>query len=91
MRSSTSSIIFCVLMFLVLNHVKGQEVKKAVPLCKFSQMYDGKCGRSGNMWCHSEMAQWEFKSFPHCYCTDKRFRNQDKHVCTCYIKLPCNQ
>ncbi|AEE82843.1 SCR-like 20 [Arabidopsis thaliana] len=93
MKNATSLIIYCFLMFLLMNNVKGQGKKK--PPCPLGLSANGKCGHDGPKLCFSEMER-KFnkdvvKTITHCKCWDDRRNNVDKHRCTCYLKhgFPC--
>ncbi|AEE76806.1 putative defensin-like protein 251 [Arabidopsis thaliana] len=92
MRCVTSFVVFCILMFFVLNiftvEVKAQRL---VPLCKtIGYENPGKCPADGNKFCRRKLDD-RYVKYKRCDCQDTKGRKQNHHRCICYMKLPCNQ
>ncbi|KAG7583125.1 hypothetical protein ISN44_As08g026590 [Arabidopsis suecica] len=86
MRSVTSSILLCLLMFLVTNNVKGREVRRN---CPYKLMNPGKCGANKVQFCLDEFKRTTYfpenqKNGSRCRpCKDTRVGNQDVYSCVC--------
>ncbi|AEC06027.1 unnamed protein product [Arabidopsis thaliana] len=85
MRSITWFIVFCVFMFIALNHVKGQ-VKPTG--CQGGQRYRGKCGTNGTKTCVKDMMLPKLFKTKRCDCQDMLGTFKGWHFCTCYSGRP---
>ncbi|KAL9286350.1 putative plant self-incompatibility response [Arabidopsis thaliana] len=80
MRHATSPIVFCFLIFLVMNHVKGKRKKKPCPIGLHTY---GKCGTDRAKFCFSEIesklsfSKQVLNTISSCRCDDDRQGNKD--------------
>ncbi|CAN7058367.1 hypothetical protein Bca4012_094083 [Brassica carinata] len=84
MRSSTLSMVSCVLMFFILHHTKESE---AVDVCSFTDQLPGKCGNDGSSKCVNAMQKKallpEVKLRCACFDHPTVILGRKKHICNC--------
>ncbi|ESQ53891.1 hypothetical protein EUTSA_v10027076mg [Eutrema salsugineum] len=84
MRSATWFIVFCVLIFLVLND--GKEVEAADPCTRIEDI-EGNCNVNGEKECMKFMTNKYKTRFLSCACNNIYMLQKTKRFCEC--KYPC--
>ncbi|XP_056866847.1 defensin-like protein 229 [Raphanus sativus] len=85
MKSTTLIMVFCILVFFILNNVNEVNAK----VCIKSQDFEQNCGWDGNKTCIRGFNK--INKFPiSCECTHKNPTVSSKRTCKCkFPKSPC--